>query len=312
MSLRINTATQFEQSILNLQKRQRDLLTVQDKLTSGKRVSAASDDPTAAAVAERALATQMRIDVSQRALQASRNVVMQTESALGDANDLLQRFRELTVQLGNGTYGASDRDAMTNELIGIRDQLIQVANRSDGAGNYLFSGQGSTQAPFAESLVAGVPTVTYQGTTGYLQSATTEGLPISVDGYSAWMLSREGSDTVERSVFDALDGVLAAASGNPTVDGFGADIANGLDELDAAMSNLSAVRAKLGGMLNQADGIEQRLAQAKVAAQAEQSGAEDLDLVQAVSDFQNRQTSYDAALRAYSMVQKLSLFDYLR
>lgn len=312
MSLRINTATQFEQSILNLQKRQRDLLTVQDKLTSGKRVSMASDDPTAAAVAERALATQMRIDVSQRALQASRNVVLQTESALGDANDLLQRFRELTVQLGNGTYGASDRNAMTNELVGIREQLLQVANRSDGAGNYLFSGQGSTQQPFSEALVGGVSQVVYQGTTGYLQSATTEGLPISVDGYSAWMLSREGSNTVERSVFDALDGVLAAASGAGSGNGFAADIATGLDELDAAMSNLSAVRAKLGGTLNQADGIEQRLSQAKVAAQAEQSGAEDLDLVQAVSDFQNRQTSYDAALRAYSMVQKLSLFDYLR
>jgi flagellar hook-associated protein 3 FlgL len=34
-------------------------------------------------------------------------------------------------------------------------------------------------------------------------------------------------------------------------------------------------------------------------------------MVQAVSSFQNQQTGYDAALRAYSMVQRLSLFDYI-
>ena len=34
-------------------------------------------------------------------------------------------------------------------------------------------------------------------------------------------------------------------------------------------------------------------------------------MVEAVSSFQTRQTSYDAALKAYSMVQRLSLFQYL-
>ena len=34
-------------------------------------------------------------------------------------------------------------------------------------------------------------------------------------------------------------------------------------------------------------------------------------MVQAVSDFQNQQTGYDAALKVYSMVQRMSLFDYV-
>lgn len=33
--------------------------------------------------------------------------------------------------------------------------------------------------------------------------------------------------------------------------------------------------------------------------------------MQALSDFQNRQTGYEAALKAYSMVQRLSLLQYL-
>jgi flagellar hook-associated protein 3 FlgL len=35
-------------------------------------------------------------------------------------------------------------------------------------------------------------------------------------------------------------------------------------------------------------------------------------MVQAVSDFQNKQNSYSAALQSYSMVQRMSLFDYLK
>jgi flagellar hook-associated protein 3 FlgL len=59
------------------------------------------------------------------------------------------------------------------------------------------------------------------------------------------------------------------------------------------------------------DSVELRIADSKLAAQTERSNAEDLDMVQAISDFQNRQTGYDAALKAYSMVQRMSLFNYI-
>jgi flagellar hook-associated protein 3 FlgL len=72
------------------------------------------------------------------------------------------------------------------------------------------------------------------------------------------------------------------------------------------------VRTRLGGALEQADGLDDRLADERTAAQATRSAAEDVDMAQAVSDFQMRQTSYDAALKTYSMVQRLSLFDYIR
>ena len=53
--MRVNTATQYERSIDTLQQRQQALQASQERLTSGKRVTRPSDDPTAAARAERAL-----------------------------------------------------------------------------------------------------------------------------------------------------------------------------------------------------------------------------------------------------------------
>ena len=62
---------------------------------------------------------------------------------------------------------------------------------------------------------------------------------------------------------------------------------------------------------NRADLIDGRLATQKVSAEAQKSQAEDLDMVQALSSFQNQQSGYEAALKAYSMVQRMSLFQYV-
>ena len=43
----------------------------------------------------------------------------------------------------------------------------------------------------------------------------------------------------------------------------------------------------------------------------ERSAAEDLDMTEAISRFQIQQTGYDAALRSYAAVQRLTLFQYL-
>jgi flagellar hook-associated protein 3 FlgL len=115
------------------------------------------------------------------------------------------------------------------------------------------------------------------------------------------------------SPFDALDRL---ASELETTGRTGAQVTqtvqHGLRDLDATLGTLISVRSRLGGLMDQIDGVEGRLAEQKVAAQTDRSQAEDLDMVEAVSQFQARQTSYDAALKAYSMVQRLSLFEYIR
>jgi len=400
--MRINTANQFERSIEILQSRQQSLQSAQERLTSGKRIARASDDPTGAARAERALAQESRIVAKQRALEASRNAMSQAETALGDASDLMQRARELVVQAGNASYADAQRRSIAEELRGLRQQLLGVANRSDGAGGYLFAGQGAPSAPFVDAPGG----VQFAGTSGQMQAAGSEELPISIDGDATWLKAPSGNgvfvtsaasgnaggawidagkvttpadlapvtaysivfavdgagtttwevsppptvgpggpqpyqagkaiefdglavsvhgvpaagDTFEiqpsqrdLSVFTALDQVItdlqtSGRSGAQTTQ----TVQRGLRDLDAALGSLIAARSRLGGILDQTDGLEMRLGDTKVAAQAERSAAEDLDMVEAVSQFQSRQTSYDAALKAYSMVQRLSLFEYIR
>lgn len=398
--MRVNTATQYERSIDTLQQRQQALQASQERLTSGKRVTRPSDDPTAAARAERALAQQVRIDADRRAVDASRQTMTQAESALGDAIELMQRVRELVVQAGNPIYGPTQRASLVDEMRILRQQLFETANRTDGTGSHLFAGQGASAAPFLESAQG----VVFRGTPGDTYAAGHD-LPIAVDGRATWLAAPSGNGVFVTGAADGnsggawvnvgqmtdptavtglsyrvefsdagggamqweivpapdagpsgpqpfvsgqaieFDGVALAINGVPAAgDAFtiepssrdlslfdvvdrlivelqdpgrsGAQVTQtvqfGMRDLDAAMAMLSTTRSRLGGVLAQTAGLDQRLTDQKLVAQTERAAAEDLDIAEAATEFQSLQTSYDAALRAYSMVQNLSLFNYLR
>ncbi len=308
--MRLATLSSFDSSVAQLQRRLQDITAAQEKLTSGKRVLRASDDPAAAATAERALAAEAQSVSRQRALQASRNAMQLAEGALGDAGELLQQAREQIVAAGNGSYSDAERTIAAAGLRTLRDDLLAVANRQDGTGRYLFGGQGSGSLPLLD-----VPGgVIYTATAGQLQAATGEATALSVDGRAAFLQAPDPLNPGSTiSVFDLLDRVATELeTPNQTAAQIAATVSNGIGQVDSVADNLAAWRAQTGQALNRIDAVEDRLAQRKLDAQQERSNAEDLDMLAAISDFQNQQTGYDAALKTYSIVQRMTLFDYVK
>ena len=309
MTIRITTAASFSSGIANIQNRQRAMSDAQEQLTSGKRVQRASDDPSAAARAERALVSISRADADLRGMQASLNVMTLTESALGDGTDLLQEARETMVAAGNAAYSPSERQALAVQLEGIRSQLLAVANRRDDSGGYLFFPDWSgTEAP----IQAGPPSL-FLGAAGQPQSerstAGAEPLPLNVDGMAAWRIDPA---TGESLVLKGLDDSIAKLNSTDVPQMPAVDISRaGITEVDSSLDTLQNLRARVGKLMNRAELVGDRIADSRLYAQTERSNAEDLDMVQAISDFQNRQSSYDAALKVYATVQRMSLFNYI-
>jgi len=307
--MRISTFNAYDNAVNNLQRRQRDLQASQEQMTTGKRVARPSDDPVAAARAERSLAAMTRAEAQQRALEAARGTTQLTESALGDAGELMQQAREAIMNAGNPSYTDGERGMLVLSLRGLREQLLSVANRSDGVGSYLFGGQGSAAPPFVDAPGG----VEYHGAAGDTQVASTESLPMSIDGDHAWLQAPAAvAGDPPLSIFNVLDRVIGELATPGRADpAVAATVQTGLRDLDAFNDHLLAVRARAGETLNRMETVATRIADAKLGAQTERSNAEDLDMVQAISDFQNQQTGYDAALKAYSLVQRMSLFQYL-
>ena len=202
------------------------------------------------------------------------------------------------------------RSTLANSIGSLREQLFAAANRGDGAGRYLFGGQGSDRPPLLDAPGG----VSYVGIGGETQAASGEASPLALDGRAAWLQAPDPANPgATISLFDTLDQTVAQLqTPGRTSAQVAQTVFSGLAGIDAVAANLSGWRARAGEALSRIDGIADRLSQGKLDAQRQRSDAEDLDMVQAISDFQNQQSGYDAALKTYSIVQKMTLFDYLR
>ncbi len=400
---RVSTANQYDIALRNIGQRQTSLSNLQENLTSGKRVVRPSDDPVAAAQAERALTRLSRNETDLRALDMQRNTMALAESTLGETADAMQAFRELVVSAGNGTHTQTERDAIVQQLAGLRDQILSYANRKDANGLPLFQALGSAQTPFPGTAAS----VSFAGLPGQHASGNTQIAKV-LDGDAAWMSVPTGNGVFEVSlnpantgkawtdlgqvtnpsaltgddysitfsvvggvttydvvntttatsvlsaqpytapttiafdgmslqikgspnngdsfdiaasqpsnVFEVLENAIGTIrdAGNP--DGstdFGSlthGITRGLTEIDSAMNRLQASRGLAGDLLNRADRIEGELDTRAVQLEDDRSRAEDLDMIKGISDFQNQQVGYEAALKSYAQVQQLSLFKFI-
>lgn len=141
MSLtRIGTANMYDRTINNIGKQQTDLANQMEHASAGKRVLRPSDDPVAAAQAERARTRLTRIESDQRTLDAQTATIQYGESTLGEINGALQEFRSLIVNAGNGAFNQTQRDTLVEQLQSLRSQVLTYTNRKDSNGLPLFRG----------------------------------------------------------------------------------------------------------------------------------------------------------------------------
>lgn len=158
---RLGTANMYDRTITNINKQQGTLADQMEHTSAGMRVIRASDDPVAAAQAERARNRLERIASDQRGLDAQTATITYGESTLGEINDALQEFRALMVQAGSGVYNQVQRDTLVEQLTSLREQIAKYANRVDSNGLPLFRGLDTkTGLPFPndeEGIQSGQP-----------------------------------------------------------------------------------------------------------------------------------------------------------
>lgn len=182
---RLSFSNTYDKALQNIQARQNSLSSLQENLTTGKKITRPSDDPTGSAAAERALTRLSRIATDQRALDSQRNTIATAESTLADVTSTLQSIRELVVSAGNASQTSDDRKTVAAQLSGLRDQVLALANTKDSNGMPLFAALGSAVTPFLGPLPNAVD-YTFDGLAGVATSTETAIAP-TLDGDSTFM-----------------------------------------------------------------------------------------------------------------------------
>ncbi|MCV6612686.1 MAG: flagellar hook-associated protein FlgL [Amphritea sp.] len=146
--MRISTQQQYLNSIDNMQQSQNRLATLQNQISSGKKLVNPSDDPVAAAQVvklDRELAQYKKFDDN---INVTKRRLGLEETILKDINTTMDRMKELALQGGNASLSDSDRKAVASELRQLTEYVAGLMNTQDSEGEYLFAGSKGTTQPY--------------------------------------------------------------------------------------------------------------------------------------------------------------------
>lgn len=300
--MRISTAEIFQRGVDAMLDRQREVSDTQLKLSTGRRINAPSDDPSAAVRILDYTEALSKLAQFQRNAEAARARLDQEESALIGIGNLLQRVRELAVQGNNDTNNTQDRASIAQEIRQHIDSFLQLANTQDANGEYLFSGFATNTVAFTHD---GAGTFTYNGDTGQRMARIGENREVAMGdpGIEFMNLAANagGTTNIGRVLYD-LTVNLEAGNGD----------ANALADLDTAIDRLSTVRAKIGARINAVDEQVSTNESFELAIERVRSDIEDLDYAEAISLFNQQLTALQASQQSFVRIQDLSLFNFLR
>ncbi len=200
--------SQFSNNMEKIQK-------IQDKISSGKNIIFASDDPVGAVqlsgMKDNLSKVNRFIDNSNIALDRLKlmDVTMQS------VNNVFIRAKELSIQAANDIYGAMDREAIAIEFDEMKKELMTLANTQDSTGTFIYAGFKTKTSPFKMNADGAVE---YKGDRGVLNLQVTESrlVETSIDGSTVFqdIVTSEGVST---DLFAAIDNISrsirTAASG---------------------------------------------------------------------------------------------------
>jgi len=213
--MRLSTNTIYDLGVAAINDQQSALVKTQQQISTGKRVLTPADDPIAAAQA---------LDVSQvesanQQYTANRNTVKNVlglaDNALQGVQNTLQSINSLMVEAGNASLDDSQRSYIATALQGNLQDLIGLANSTNGAGGYLFSGSQVNVQPYAKNAGG---TVAYSGDQNVrqVQASPSQLIAVSASGSDIFDRIKTGNGVFVTSAGAANTGTGIVTTGNVT------------------------------------------------------------------------------------------------
>ena len=140
MSMVINTNTASLVAQAAQASNNKALDTAMERLSTGMRINAASDDAAGLSIATRMESNISGMNQAIRNAMDAQSLIDTAESSQAETMNLMQRIRELAVQASNDTNSQSDRLALNAEVTQLRTEIDRIASTTTWAGQNLLDG----------------------------------------------------------------------------------------------------------------------------------------------------------------------------
>ncbi|MBY7514611.1 flagellar hook-associated protein FlgL [Escherichia fergusonii] len=317
--MRISTQMMYQQNMRGITNSQAEWMKYGEQMSTGKRVINPSDDPIAASQAVVLSQAQARNNQYALARTFATQKVSLEENVLSQVTTALQNAQEKIVYAGNGTLSDDDRASLATDLQGIRDQLMNLANSTDGNGRYIFAGYKTEAAPFDQAsgeYNGGKESITQQVDASRSMVIGHTGDKI-FDHFTSNAIPEPAGSTQETNLFKMLDSAIGAlktpVAENETEKEKAAGIIDKTNRgLKNSLNNVLTVRAELGTQLSELDALDSLGSDRALGQTQQMSDLINVDWNAAISSYVMQQAALQASYKAFTDMQGMSLFQLNR
>lgn len=284
----------------NIQLRQESLAKTTTMASTGKRMTQSADDPFAWSQAMDLKQSLREFDALERNINHGVHWSQATENALSSLSDLVSRAKEAGMRFSSASTSDA-REGLVNEIDQIMEEAYNLANSQFGD-QYIFSGRNTSVQPFQVGDLTG-----YAGDDSAdveIRSGAGQRQAINLGGSTVFYTDPADPNT---SLFKTLADLKTAMQAGDTD-----QVRTQLGALDAAFQNISARQTKVGARLNQLEEKLTALTNIKTDRTTVLADTEEADMVEVLSQLQQKKTALEAALRVSTYADGLNLVQYLR
>ncbi len=289
------------------------LASLQLQAATGKRINRPSDDPTAISPI---LSARTQIQTSDRYIETIESGLDKTDGAdgyLDSIENTMVRLKEISIATVNGAMSPIDMQTFADEVHQLRASLIDDANAKID-GKYLFAGFSEKTTPFSvnPNYPATEPNpVNYNGDYGSLEFeiAPNELIGVNLTGNRFMLGDLDNDGTTDAGAVDVFALVTTLEeelqANNP------AGVTALIDPLETAANQVRSQRSLQGNVGRRLEVARGHMEQIKVDMEAFRSRFEDADILETITELQQQQQSFEAALNVTGKVSELSILNYI-
>ena len=306
MIQRVTHETIQRSTLRNLQTNLSQVATLQAQLSSGKRIQVPSDDPSATGQALSLRATTSQLDQYQRNGQDGDSWLTTVDTALTTALGYLRNARDLVVQSGDGGLGQTSRDALADNIDGLRAGLLSQAN-TRYQGRNVFAGTSDATAAFTVDDSGGTNVYTWTGSataTVDRKVGPSTTVRVDTDGSQAFGWTDPSTGT-QSTVFALMDKISAGLRN-------GDDVTGTLNDLDSVMQTMLTAASSNGSRQKVLENTLSDVSSQQLTIKGQLSSVEDVDMASVIMNLQMQEVTYQGALAAGARVLQPTLLDFLR
>lgn len=286
--------------LANFTRSQKSLNKYMEQLTTGEKFSRISDEPI---YAVKAMKLETILQFNEKYIENAEegiNWLNVTDKALDDVVKTLRKLRDSAVRAANGSLTPDDRQKIQQEVLQLKEHLIDVANSRYGNA-YIFNGTETKLQPYVNAASTDPDDYLANGSVSDGKLTREVGAGIIID------INVTGAEIGFAQIFADLQAFSDALEYDDTE-----TLQTMMGTIDKHIESVLGARAQVGSRQNRLELTVDRFESQEISYADILNNTKGVDIAETIMKLKNEENVYRIALATGARIIQPTLMDFLR